>query len=77
MRTPVQALRDQGVTMFVIAIGDNVDYLRLGQIVQRNYMIADKSHKELEPYLSSAASYIRMNSGKKLVGRTLVTRLNN
>ena len=63
LRTPVQALRDQGVTMFVIAIGDNVDYLRLGQIVQRNYMIADTSHKELEPYLSSAASYIRVNSG--------------
>ena len=50
--------------MFVIAIGENVDYLRLSQIVQRNYMIADKSHKELEPYLSFAASYIRVNSGK-------------
>ena len=64
--TPVQALLGQGVTIFVIAIGENVDYVRLGQIVPRNYMIVDKSHKALEPYLPFAASYVRVNSGKNL-----------
>ena len=64
LRTPVQALQAQGVTMFVIAIGENMDYLRLNQIVPRINIISDKSHEALEPYLSSAASYIRVNSGK-------------
>lgn len=64
LRTPVQALRAQGVTVFVIGIGEKVDYLRLGQIVPRSNMITDESHEALEPYLSSAASYIRVKSGR-------------
>lgn len=64
LRLPVQALRGQGVSVFVIAIGDGVDYSRLNQIVRRTNIIADKSHEALEPYLSSAASYIRVNSGE-------------
>ena len=72
LRTLVQALRDQGTTMFVIAIGESIDYLSLGQIVPRNNMITDESHETLVPYLSSAASYIRVNSGRKKLSRSLL-----
>lgn len=64
LRLAVQALRSQGVSIFVIAIGEDVDYSRLYQIVERNHIITDKSHAALEPYLPSAASYIRVKSGK-------------
>ena len=64
LRLPVQDLRGQGVSVFVIAIGEGVDYSRLNQIVGNRNIIVDKSREALEPYLSSAASYIRANSGK-------------
>ena len=64
LRLTVQALRDQGVSIFAIPIGEEVDYLRLNQIVGSNNIIADKSHKSLEPYLPPSASYIRVKSGK-------------
>lgn len=64
LRLPVQNLRGQGVSVFVIAIGDGVDYSKLNQIVGSSNIIEDKSSEALQPYLSSAASYIRVNSGK-------------
>ena len=64
LSSPVRALREQGVTIFVIAIGVSLDYLKLNQIVPRKNLIVDKSYKALEPYLPFAASYIRVNSGK-------------
>ena len=64
LRLPVQALRGQGVSVFVIATGEGIDYSRLNQIVERRNIIEDKSRETLQPYLSSAASYIRVNSGK-------------
>jgi len=64
LRPPVQALRGQGVSVFVIAIGEGIDSSRLNQIVGGRNIIEDKSQEALQPYLSSAASYIRVNSGK-------------
>lgn len=63
IRLPVKALRDQGVSIFTIAIGDDVDYSRLNYIVERNNLIVDKSYKVLEPYLPPASSYMRVKSG--------------
>ncbi|XP_068690493.1 collagen alpha-3(VI) chain-like [Montipora foliosa] len=60
--TAVRALRFQGVSMFVISFGEDVNYATLGQIVQRKNLITDKSYDALEPYLPFAASYIRVNS---------------
>ena len=64
LRLPVQALRGQGVSVFVIATGEGIDYSRLNQIAEGRNIIEDKSRETLQPYLSSAASYIRVNSGK-------------
>lgn len=64
--TPTEALRAQGVSMFVISIGQKVDYARLDQMVPRSFLITDKTHRSLEPYLQFAASYVRMKSGVKL-----------
>lgn len=64
LRLPVQALRGQGVSVFVIATGEGIDYSRLNQLVDGRNIIEDKSRETLQPYLSSAASYIRVNSGK-------------
>ncbi|XP_067020859.1 collagen alpha-4(VI) chain-like isoform X2 [Acropora muricata] len=61
--TPTEALRAQGVSMFVISIGQKVDYARLDQMVPRSSLITDKTHRTLEPYLQFAASYVRMKSG--------------
>ena len=66
LSSPVGALREQGVAIFVIAIGVSLDYLKLNQIVPRKNLIVDKTYKALEPYLPFAASYIRVNSGKFL-----------
>lgn len=63
---PTEALRAQGVSMFVISIGQKVDYTRLDQMVPRSSLITDKTHRTLEPYLQFAASYVRMKSGVKL-----------
>lgn len=64
LRLPVQALLDQGVSIFAVAVGEGVDYSRLNQIVRSNNVIADKSLESLEPYLPPAASYMRVKSGK-------------
>lgn len=64
LRLPVKALRDQGVSIFAIAIGDGVDYSTLNYIVENDNLIVDKSYKSLEPYLPPAASYIRVKSGE-------------
>ena len=61
---PVKALRDQGVSIFTIAIGDRVDFSTLRYIVENDNLIVDKSYKSLEPYLPPAASYIRVKSGE-------------
>ena len=64
IQSAINVLRDRGVSVFVIAIGEDLDFSELVKMVKKPLDIAsDPSFDKLQPYVGSIARYIVTNAG--------------
>ena len=64
IESAVRSLRRNGVSIFVIAIGESLDFNELGKLVKKPLDIAsDPTFDKLQPYVGSIARYIVANAG--------------